>query len=240
MSGEIIIGREGQQAIPISDRTVSRRHCSLSPQGDGSYVLTNLSRGVTKVNGVDVVRKTVFADTVIELGPRFRASVAQLLNLPQTPGASAGYPGGGGVSAGYGQMGGAPQPQAPTVNVRHLERIWDDYNYQTIENAKKNKNANLIRTGSMVFTMSSGIVSFLFPEVIVMGLIFSGIGVIGVLYGFIAMKNGEGPEESQERRERFMSYYCCPKCHGSLPVMSYKLLRQNYRSCPRCKARFEY
>ena len=238
MSRGIIIGREGTQAIPITDRTVSRRHCELEPQGDGSFILTNLSRGVTKVDGVDIIKKRVYPDTVIELGPRFRASVAQLLNLPQHGGYG---PSGGGYNQGSGYRHQPPvQEQQPTVNVRHLERIWDDYNMQNLDNARKTKNANLVRTGSMVFSLSSGIVAFLLPELMVMGLVFSGIGVLGVIYGFLVLKNGEDPQETQYRRERFMSYYCCPKCHGSLPVMSYRLLRQNYRACPRCKAKFEY
>lgn len=39
---EIIIGRKGQQHIAITDLSVSREHCKLTSNSDGTYTLENL------------------------------------------------------------------------------------------------------------------------------------------------------------------------------------------------------
>ena len=48
---EIIIGRKGQQQITITDLSVSREHCKLTSNPDGTYTLENLSANGTFVNG---------------------------------------------------------------------------------------------------------------------------------------------------------------------------------------------
>ena len=40
---EIIVGRKGQQKVPITDMAVSREHCKLTANPDGTFTLENLS-----------------------------------------------------------------------------------------------------------------------------------------------------------------------------------------------------
>ena len=89
---EILIGRAGGTqtlkvtvngksttlgAVPMS---VSREHCKVVRQDDGTAVITNLnSRNVTYVNGQAVVSHEVTADDVVELGgDRYRLDLSML------------------------------------------------------------------------------------------------------------------------------------------------------------------
>ena len=82
---ELIIGRDastsqlritmGQQSKTFGSAgcvpmTVSRQHCSLTINPDGSYRITNLKpQNVTFVNGVEIMVKTIMEKDKIELGP---------------------------------------------------------------------------------------------------------------------------------------------------------------------------
>ncbi len=68
---EIILGRDGTQKTPITDQTVSRKHCKLTVNDDGTYTLENLSASGTKVDGQSIIRTTVNPNSRIQLGPSF-------------------------------------------------------------------------------------------------------------------------------------------------------------------------
>ena len=72
---EIIIGRQGTQKTPITDPTVSRKHCKVTDNGDGTYTIENLSPSGTKVDGVDILRTTVKPNSRIQLGQSFSATL---------------------------------------------------------------------------------------------------------------------------------------------------------------------
>jgi pSer/pThr/pTyr-binding forkhead associated (FHA) protein len=80
---EIIVGRKGQQRAAITDLSVSREHCKLTSNADGTYLLENLSANGTYVDGRSVVRSVVTADTVIQLGATFKIIVKDLLPVTQ-------------------------------------------------------------------------------------------------------------------------------------------------------------
>ena len=52
---EIIVGRKGTQRTSITDVSVSREHCKLSLNVNGTYTLENLSINGTFVDDVNVV-----------------------------------------------------------------------------------------------------------------------------------------------------------------------------------------
>ena len=54
---EVIVGKQGNQRIPITDQYVSRKHCKLTSNGDGSYTIENLSQNGTFVNGRKILKK---------------------------------------------------------------------------------------------------------------------------------------------------------------------------------------
>ena len=61
---EIIVGRKGQQQAVITDLTVSREHCKLTDNGDGTYTVENLSANGTFVDGKNIIRTVVTAEPI--------------------------------------------------------------------------------------------------------------------------------------------------------------------------------
>ena len=82
----IIVGRgrsKATQRIEITDPTVSREHCWLTDNGDGTYTLQNKSLQGTFVNGRQLVKTIVEADDKITLSASTTVKVADLLPLKQ-------------------------------------------------------------------------------------------------------------------------------------------------------------
>ena len=78
---EILVGRKGTQRTPITDTTVSREHCKLTSNADGTYTLENISVNGTFVNDTSIIRTVVTPDTIVRLGATFTISVRDLLPL---------------------------------------------------------------------------------------------------------------------------------------------------------------
>ena len=77
---EIQIGREGDQAFPITDPGVSRKHAILRSLPDGTYQLEDVSSTYgTFVNGQKIVRTLVNAGDEVRLGSQYRLKISDLL-----------------------------------------------------------------------------------------------------------------------------------------------------------------
>ncbi len=224
---EIIIGRKGNQVTPITDPTVSRHHCKVTVADDGSMTIENLSGSGTSVDGVEIIRKSVSKDSIVGLGPSFRAPLSALLgslaasDKPSSPPSK------------------APEAKTepPKVTITHLRRVWEDYNNANLEIADKQRKINLVRTGLGIFTMCAMPTIFFLGPV---GYVLTGVGVLGNIYSFAGMRNAETPAERQERQDQFDDAWVCPnpKCRRSLPARNYKLLVRNHQACPYCKAKY--
>ena len=223
---EIIIGRKGTQKMPISDMTVSREHCKVTDAGDGTYIVENLSESGTLVNGVAIIKKTVKRDDRLQLGPKFVATLGQLLG----PEAQAPAKQRGETSA--------SRPEVKTYNIAPLRRVWEDFNQTNIALANARRTTNLTRTGMGIFTMCTFPMIYFFGPI---GYALTAVGLAGNLYSFVGMKNEETPEERQSRQDAFDDAWVCPNpaCRRSLPARNYKLLVKIYQSCPHCKCRYE-
>lgn len=76
----ILVGKGGNQNIPITDETVSRVHCKIELLDGGYIAVTNLSISGTWVNDVKVVSRTLVNPTdVLRLGPHFTIKVADVI-----------------------------------------------------------------------------------------------------------------------------------------------------------------
>ena len=76
---EILVGRGGNQNMPITDEQVSRIHCKIEVLDSGHIAVTNLSAGGTWLNGTRLVNRTlVKLHDTLRLGPTFSATVEQL------------------------------------------------------------------------------------------------------------------------------------------------------------------
>lgn len=233
---EIIIGRQGTQKTPITDPTVSRKHCKVTDNGDGTYTIENLSPSGTKVDGVDILRTTVKPNSRIQLGQSFSATLVELIEIPQEKTESNKQSARINHSE---QASPSPktQPDVKTFNISHLRRVWEDYNNTNLEMAESQRKTNLVRTGLGIFTMCAMPTIFFFGPV---GYILTGIGVLGNIYSFAGMRNAETAEERQRRQDAFDDAWVCPNpdCGHSLLAKNYKLLVRNHQSCPYCKCRY--
>lgn len=233
---EIIIGRQGTQKKPITDPTVSRKHCRVTDNGDGTYVIENLSPAGTKVDGVDILRTTVKPNSRIQLGQSFSATLVELIGIPQVTinpnvqSAPVNY---------LEQSISSPKPQSEVkaFNISHLRKVWEEYNNTNIKIADAQRRTNLIRTGLGIFTMCAMPTIFFLGPV---GYILTGIGILGNIYSFAGMRNAETAEERQQRQDAFDDAWVCPNpaCGHSLIAKNYKLLVRNHQSCPYCKCKY--
>lgn len=211
---EIIIGREGTQSAPIAEKTVSRRHCRVTPNADGTYTVENLSSGGTWVDGIQILRSTARPDSRLRLGPMFTATLSQLIGTPA-----------------------AQSPGCRTYSIAHLRRVWEDFNQTNIHLADQQRRINLTRSVLGIFTMCVMPTMFFLGPV---AYVLTGIGVVGNIYSFVGMRNAESPADRQRRQDAFDDAWVCPNpdCGHSLPARNYRLLVRDLQSCPYCKCHY--
>lgn len=234
---EIIIGRKGNQKTQITDPTVSREHCKVIVNSDGSFTIENLSQSGTKVDGRDIIRATAKLNSRIQLGQSFSATLVELIGNPsqnQTVASDAAKK--APIIQNHPQQ---PQKQqdVKTYNISHLRRVWENYNQTNIEIADQQRKVNLTRTGLGIFTMCAMPTIFFFGAV---GYVLTGIGILGNIFSFVGMKNAETAEEKQRRQDEFDDAWVCPNpdCGRTLLAKNYKMLVRNHQSCPYCKCKY--
>lgn len=208
---EVIIGRQGTQKTAISDPTVSRRHCKVTDNGDGTYTIENLSDAGTRIDGREIVRATANANSKIQLGASFCSTLGALLDLSET--------------------------KTKSYSIGHLRAVWEDFNRHNIDMAEQQRKINLTRTGLGIFTMCAMPTIFFFGAI---GYLLTGIGVLGNIYSFAGMRNAETAADRQRRQDDFDDAWVCPNpdCGRSLPAKNYKMLVRNFQSCPYCKCKY--
>ena len=78
---DILVGKGGNQCMPITDETVSRIHCKIEVLDSGYIAVTNLSASGTFLNGQKLVKRTlVKREDELQLGVRFKATIRELLD----------------------------------------------------------------------------------------------------------------------------------------------------------------
>ena len=226
---EIIIGRKGQQHISITDLTVSREHCKLTSNTDGSYTLENLSASGTFVNGKSIIRTIVDKNTIIQLGRSFTISVKDLLPISQ-------------------QATKAPQPEKSTVDpnqseyeakFRRLKAVYDKYSADKITIQKEAGMNNFYRMLPMTLLSLVGLGASAIPA---LGNIAPVIAVVGIgllIYSLIKSYNGskDNPEKMEALNKQFMIDYVCPKCGNFLGYVPFESLA-NKSVCSFCKCKW--
>ncbi len=234
---EIIIGRQGNQKTPITDPTVSRKHCKVNDNGDGTYTIENLSPSGTKVDGVDILRSIAKPHSRIQLGQSFSATLVELIGVPSASPTSNQSATSNKTSTSSKPV--VSEPSVKTFNISHLKRVWDDYNDTNLALADQQRKVNLVRSATPIFTIGSGLLASL-TAIGPVGWIMTGIGGLGFLYSLIGMKNAETAEERQRRQDAFDDAWVCPnpECGHSLMAKNYKMLVRNHQSCPYCKCKY--
>lgn len=224
----IIVGRgrsKATQRKEITDPTVSREHCWLTDNGDGTYTLVNKSSQGTFVDGRQVLKTKVTADTYIKLSETTTVKVADLLPLRQS------------VSQ--------PQKSTPEYSIRHLKNVWDEYHGKSLLIQKKQRSINTLRSAAPMFTLGSGAIATLAKimgwadSIFGITIVLTIIGLGLMIYCFILGVRDKSIEEREKSTEEFTRKYICPnpECHHFLGNQSYSLLVQN-KNCPWCKCKF--
>ncbi len=235
---EIIIGRKGTQKTPINDLTVSREHCKVIDNGDGTFTIENLSQSGTKIDGRDIIRAKANLNSRLQLGQSFSATLVELIGKPEQSKYTKSIDKSVAQSA-VNEMSAqqAQQKEVKTYNISHLRRVWDDFNQTNIEMADQQRKINLTRTGLGIFTMCAMPTIFFFGPI---GYGLTAIGILGNIYSFAGMRNAETVEDRQRRQDAFDDAWICPNpdCGRTLLAKNYKMLVRNYQSCPYCKCKY--
>lgn len=229
----IIVGRgrsKATQRIEITDPSVSREHCWLTDNGDGTYTLQNKSPQGTFVDGRQVLKTQVTPDTVIKLSETTSVKVADLLPLKQIIPSGPSAP---------------QQPSVPEYSLLPLKTVWDEYHNKQLEIKNNQRTIGLLRSASPMFTFGSGAIATLAKTMgwgdAIFGLtiVMTIIGLLLMVYCFIKGYNDKSIEETEKATEDFQRRYVCPnpKCHHFMGSQPYNLVRQN-KSCPWCKCKF--
>lgn len=194
-------------------KTVSRQHCKVTVLGEGAFMLQNLKmENDTFVNGMGIQTKQVTQQDVIELG-------------------SSHYK----LRWDYVQA-----VLSKTVNVSHLEQIWNDYQDKKLQQQIAERKFNTLKGATGLITMIA----------IAMNLILGNNTMYIVLYAVAILLSlgftikayiaaSKLPNEMKVLTEKFQKDYSCPKCNHYLGAQSYELLKQN-KACPYCKVNFDF
>lgn len=213
---EIIVGKNGNQKIPITEASVSRRHCKLTEQSDGTFLLEDLgSTNGTFVNGVKIIRTTVNRNASITLGS-LTVSVEALVG---------------------------PKPQEFTKDFLRLKSVYDQYHQELIKLEKADRMKNFYRSlpptiSAIVFALTL----FLNGESAMIARSITGVvTILFVVWStFTAYKsNKKLPEQRQQLFKQFQIDYVCPnpKCKHYLGDIPFENL-QNRGTCDYCKCKW--
>lgn len=217
----------------LADKGIA--HAKITVDGEGNVFIANMKmQNETFVNGLPIMSKRINPSDKVELGPdRYSVPMTMLMNtcikmVKQGDGGEPTPP----------RPPRPPQPPQKIYSVRHLKFIWEDYKKYRDEIKDRQKTVNLVRTGcSALAILSVPCVTFIGK----IGFIFTGIGVIGAIYGFFAMKNDDSSEKLEKLNEDFQLRYVCPNpdCGRFLGNYSYRVMLRNYKhQCPYCKNKF--
>ncbi|MCH5221146.1 MAG: FHA domain-containing protein [Muribaculaceae bacterium] len=225
MTKEFIIGRQGNQKMPINDGSVSRQHCKVTDNGDGTYTIENISStGVTKVDGREIIKTKATLNSRIQLGPTFSATLVELIgaqscNDSPTPGSD-------------------PKHEVKTYSISGLKHMWEENDAIEKRLGKRNRELGIIRSSLGIFSLGGILSTRLIGD---SGFILTGIGLAGTLYSLFMMKNIESSEDTRQRRMEYRRKWVCPnpECGKALNFSDdYYLLKSNYQSCPYCKCKY--
>lgn len=245
----IIVGRgrsKATQRIEITDPTVSREHCWLTDNGDGTYTLLNKSQQGTVVNGNRVMKTTVTPNTYITLSGTTTLKVADLLPLEAPSPAPRQAPSFAPRQAPSSPPRPVQKPSTPTYSIAHLEAVWEDYHETLLDIQRRQRTTTLLRSASPMFTLGSGALAALAKVIDKDGDIFfyvalalMAIGFILMFFSFFKGLSDNSIDEKEEATELFNSYYVCPnpKCHHFMGNQAYQIVSQ-HKNCPWCKCKF--
>ncbi len=214
---EIIVGRKGQQPVTITDLSVSREHCKLTSNPDGTYTLENLSVNGTFVDGKSIVRTQVTVDTEIRLGSSFIVRVGDLLQTETLSSIEKEY----------------------QEKFRNLKAVYDRYSADRIAIQKEAETNNFYRMLPMTLMSLVGLTAAVLPELGNFAPVIRMACIALLIYSLTKSYKGskKNPEKMEALNRQFMIDYVCPKCGNFLGFVPYETL-VNKSVCSFCKCKW--
>ena len=203
-----LVGAEGM--VP---RSVSRQHCSLALQPDGTFVVCNLKpQNITLVDGVPVQKKSgIPSSAKITLGTEnFMLPLEQLQSL---------FP--------------------KTADIRPLQVIWEEYDMSKTKQQVLQNRFNALRGATGMLTILGSLLGVLLHGTIIVPIMSATAVIIMFVITIKAYRDAsKHPEEQKMLQEYFQDNYRCPCCNSFLGFTSYRQLSKNDK-CPHCKSTFQ-
>lgn len=235
---EIIIGRKGTQRTPIIDTTVSREHCKLTINADGTYTLENLSINGTFVNGNSIIRTVVTPDTILRLGANFSIAVRDLLPLQaanikprqaqqQNP------------LQQFAKPAVDPNQERYEMEFRKLKSVYEKYTADKLAIQKEAGMTNFYRMLPMTLMAIVSLGAACIPGLGAFSPVIAVVGLGLLVFSLFKSYNGnrDNPEKLEALNKQFMIDYVCPKCGNFLGFIPYENL-ENKSTCNFCKCKW--
>jgi len=223
---ELLIGRDpNNNTLKISTNgksvnggkvtnTMSREHCTLTINDDGTATITNLNpRNVTFVNGQPVATKVISGNDVVELGAdRYKLDLK-------------------------------PFKLAKFASIRHLEIVWKSYKQaqeqQRIDAIRK----NALRSATGILTMGAILISFANnPSLDFLRYILYGLAIISIIWTVVSgiINAPKIVKKENDMKQRFQDSYVCPNCGMFFGFENrFEMLLKNGQ-CSKCRTKFTY
>lgn len=235
---EIIIGRKGTQRTPITDTTVSREHCKLTINADGTYTLENLSINGTFVNGNSIIRTVVTPDTILRLGANFSVAVRDLLPLQaanikprqaqqQNP------------LQQFAKPAVDPNQERYEMEFRKLKSVYEKYTEDKLAIQKEAGMTNFYRMLPMTLMAIVSLGAACIPGLGAIAPVIAVVGLGLLVFSLFKSYNGnrDNPKKLEALNKQFMIDYVCPKCGNFLGFIPYENL-ENKSTCNFCKCKW--
>lgn len=217
-TSQLAVLAEGQQlklGVPGSvPQTVSRQHCRLKVNVDGSMTIRSLKAdNPTYINGMPVERKRIGKDDVVELGPdRYRLDLSAVRAM-------------------------ADKLTPKYMDIRPLRKIYEDYEQQTLDMTIADRKFNALRSATGLITMIAIIMSLTVGHgPVYITLYITAIVISGAFTIKAYRDSSNSPMKKKELEKSFQAKYRCSNCNHQYK-MNYDELSQ-YDACPFCRAKF--
>ena len=235
---EIIIGRKGTQRTPITDTTVSREHCKLTINADGTYTLENLSINGTFVNGNSIIRTVVTPDTILRLGANFSIAVRDLLPL-QSANIKPRQAQQQNPLQQFAKPAVDPNQERYEMEFRKLKSVYEKYTEDKLAIQKEAGMTNFYRMLPITTMATVSLGAACIPGLGALSPVIAVVGLGLLVFSLFKSYNGnrDNPEKLEALNKQFMIDYVCPKCGNFLGFIPYENL-ENKSTCNFCKCKW--
>ncbi|MBO4964835.1 MAG: FHA domain-containing protein [Muribaculaceae bacterium] len=226
-------------------------HCEIIVDPAGQMYIRNLKpQNVTFVDGMCIAEKQIFPYSNVCLGEyQYPLDLNSVLTQAEMLAAKIDRQiasQGGGMNPGgmnNGKAGNGGQSAKETVDIRHLEQMYQYYEDEKAAIMKKKKNLTLVASITPIFTIGGSVLAIGAEKFGIQGdaksitIVFMGLAIVVMLISFWLRFTDKSDQQLKELTETFQHNYNCPKCGRFLGMQPYFLVKQ-MKKCPGCGREF--